>query len=552
MTDSSSNLKTRMLHFRQAPQGRDWTLRYLLTFAALAGFWAVEHFALQASVFEFRPVTTHPGTYQAIRLGINLTVAVAILLVSNRAMLLLIVAADFILSLIIIAYNQYFHHAFSVYYGMKTLREGLKVYSAAFYFIPWIALLLLLLVMALKVMLIFEITPQPRRFIRRGAVLCLFAFVGFLSALQHTSFYFRNIPITRVTRAVYAYGYLNSWIAEFFVSPDTSEVTQELVELQRDTPDRLTGSEVPWPITTNVIVIQMESFGWNVLKYQANGRAVAPYLKSLADGGRVYKVQVYHSIGSEDMDYAVLSGGRPSMRMVSYLAPDISYTNALPRFMQRHGFETLSIHGANGDFFSRRSNFERMGFDEIWFQEDFHSRLAVKGNPVPKSYWGVRDAELFKISGQKLRAAARPQFHFIITLDSHVPFDLITDEEKEIFPHSQVWQQNYFNSINLLDHSLHDYIEALPKGTLVILYGDHPAGVDYGDFHSARDGLKEYVPCIVHLCGESLPQPVPMVASPLLLDDFRIHDVINYLRHQVEQQDQHPAASSLTQQVKNF
>src|SRR3954468_16134505 len=99
-----------MLRFRQAPEGRDWTFRYLLTFAVLAGFWAVEHFALQASVFEFRPVTTHPGTYQAIRLGIDLTVAAALLLVFSRAMLLLIVAVDFIISLIIVAYNQYFHH----------------------------------------------------------------------------------------------------------------------------------------------------------------------------------------------------------------------------------------------------------------------------------------------------------------------------------------------------------------------------------------------------------------------------------------------------------
>jgi phosphoglycerol transferase MdoB-like AlkP superfamily enzyme len=64
-----------------------------------------------------------------------------------------------------------------------------------------------------------------------------------------------------------------------------------------------------------------------------------------------------------------------------------------------------------------------MGFDEIWFKEDF------QGRDVKQNSWGVRDAELFKLSCREIQKATQPQFHFIITLDSHAPFNLIDNQE---------------------------------------------------------------------------------------------------------------------------
>ena len=149
-----------------------------------------------------------------------------------------------------------------------------------------------------------------------------------------------------------------------------------------------------------------------------------------------------------------------------------------------------------------------MGFDEIRFKEDF------RGQPVKMSSWGVRDADLFQLSNRKMRQDRGPQFHFIITLDTHAPFDLITDGEKEIFPHSKVWQENYFNSLRVLDNGLRAYIESLPAGTLVMLYGDHTAGVTYGDYHSEprwRGGIRPLhracVPGRRFLGGDGGPRP---------------------------------------------
>jgi phosphoglycerol transferase MdoB-like AlkP superfamily enzyme len=230
------------------------------------------------------------------------------------------------------------------------------------------------------------------------------------------------------------------------------------------------------------------------------------------------------------MDYAVLSGGRPSKHMISYLVPDIPYDHATPRFMQRHGYRTMALHGNSGEFFRRRANFQRMGFDQLYFQEDF-----CKG-AVTRSYWGVRDVELFRLSAQKLRQASGPEFHFIITLDSHVPFDLISEVEKEMYPRSQSWQENYFNSLRVLDRSVCEYVKSLPAGTLVILYGDHTSGVNCDGFRSAVNGEAEYVPCLIHVCGAPRTAPAPMNGPEALPKDLCILDVMNCLRHQVAAQ----------------
>jgi phosphoglycerol transferase MdoB-like AlkP superfamily enzyme len=227
------------------------------------------------------------------------------------------------------------------------------------------------------------------------------------------------------------------------------------------------------------------------------------------------------------MDFAVLSNGTPSSRMISYMIPGISYSNSLPNFLRHNNYHTVAWHGNNGNFFNREANFRHMGFDEIWFKGHLNSK------PLVSSYWGIRDAEIFRLSSEKMRTARGCEFHFIITLDSHGPFDLISDEEKEIFPHSQQWQQNYFNSMYVLDRNVQNYLESLLAGTLVILYGDHTSGVNYRDFRSARKGSVEYVPCIVHICRSMTLWPSPQSPSPVLVDDLRINDIINHLRRQI-------------------
>jgi phosphoglycerol transferase MdoB-like AlkP superfamily enzyme len=505
------------------PAPARWSASYGFSLIALALFWAVENFLVQAAAFNQQPTTTHPQFYQAGRLCLDFLAASAVLLFFSRRWLLAIMVGDSLVSILTLPYARYFHHALSLESAMRSADEGMRVSFFGLEVIPLSVWLALLGALAVKLYWVIKITPQPAAWRRGCAAACVAVGGVYILALQFTSFHLPSLRFRSMTRAVFAYGYLNAWAAEHFYGPDMKEVGKNLRGLQSVSPDRLLGLEKPWPVKSHVVVVQMESIGWEVLNYRIAGQVLAPYLSGLAASNPCFKIQTYHTLGSEDMDYAVLSGGTPSTQLVSYDIPGVAYSNGLPGFMRDHGFHTVALHGNDGGFFNRRSNFDRMGFDEIWFKEDFKS-MAVKQNS-----WGVRDAELFKLSSQEISRATCRQFHFIITLDSHAPFNLIDDQEKHIFPNTTAWRENYFNSARVLDSLLHDYIASLPAGTLVILYGDHPAGVDYGDFHPAYEGNAEYVPCIVHVCGASTRRP----AEASLPADLRIHDIINFMRHQI-------------------
>lgn len=525
----------------EALQRHQWSVPYFIALAALALFWAVENFLVQAAAFDQQPTTIHPYFYQAGRLGLNFLAASAAVLFFSRRWLLAVMAGDFFISVLTLPYAHYFHHALSLETTMETAGEGMRVSAFGLEVIPptlWAALLAAL---AIKIYWAVKITPQPADWRRSCAAACLVAEGVCILALQFTSFSLPHLRTRSMTRAVYAYGYLNAWAAEAVYGPNMKELGQKLRDLQQVSPDRLPGVEPPWPVSNHVVVVQMESIGWEVLNASVAGQKVAPFLSSLAASSRCFRVQAFHTVGSEDMDYAVLSDGTPSTEIVSYDVPGISYSNGLPGFMHGHGFHTVALHGNDGGFFNRRNNFQRMGFDEIWFKEDF------QGRDVKQNSWGVRDAELFKLSSREIQKATQPQFHFIITLDSHAPFNLIDNQEKRIFPGSSAWRENYFNSARVLDDCLRDYIQSLPSGTLVILYGDHPAGVDYDDFHPAFVDGAQFVPCIVHVCGSLDPAPELSYDAAPLPSDLRILDIMNFMRHQVGQStSREPSGRALT------
>ena len=504
-----------------------WTLPYFLSVFGLALFWSLENFFIQAAAFDAQPTTLHPYIYEACRLGLDLLAAGAVVLLFNRHWLLSLIAVDFALSAMTLPYGHYFHHALSIKTALATLSEGARVSGVGIQVLEPAVWLGLVTALVLKLYWVFKITPQPAAWRRSCGAALVLAWGVCILALQYTTFALPSLRNRSVSRSVYAYGYLNAWAAEFCFGPDMNEMGRKLRELQKVSPNRLVGVEKPWPVSGNVVAIQMESIGWEVLHSRIAGTEVTPYLNSLAESGRCFRVQAYHTLASEDMDFAVLSDGTPLGQMLSYDFQGVDYSAALPAFMRAHGFHTVAWHGNDGGFFNRRPNFERMGFDEIWFKEELCAR------PVKTSSWGVRDEEIFQRSRQEIQCATVPQFHFIITLDTHAPFTLIDEEEKQIFPGSTSWAENYFNSVRALDNELREYVESLPSGTLVILYGDHPAGVNYQDFHPARNGGAEFVPCIVHLCGCAAPFPSNASLTSPLPDDLRILDVVNFLRAQV-------------------
>ena len=281
---------------------RQLSARYFFSLTALALFWAAENFLVQAAAFDQPPTTIHPFFYQAGRFCLNFLAASALLLFFSRRWLLAIMAADFLVSILTLPYALYFHHALSLETTMWTAGEGMRVSSFGLEVIPAVLWLALLGALAVKIYWVIKITPQPACWRRGCAAACLAAECACILALQFTSFQLPSLRMRSFTRTVYAYGYLNAWIAEYFYGPDLKEIAQNLRELQKVSPDRLVGVEKPWPVNNHVVVVQMESIGWEVLNAQIAGQPLAPYLNQLAASSRCFRIQTYHTLGSEDMD----------------------------------------------------------------------------------------------------------------------------------------------------------------------------------------------------------------------------------------------------------
>ena len=130
-------------------------------------------------------------------------------------------------------------------------------------------------------------------------------------------------------------------------------------------------------------------------------------------------------------------------------------------------------------------------------------------------HWGVSDKDLFRLD--PVDAAAdrenKKLCHFMVTMTSHSPFNLIDIPEQELYPGTSDAGERYMNSMRYLDSALRDYIQALPKGTTVVIYGDHSAGLHGGTFLRLRGG-KDYVPCFIYNVGEDLAATQPTATSP--------------------------------------
>jgi phosphoglycerol transferase MdoB-like AlkP superfamily enzyme len=372
----------------------------------------------------------------------------------------------------------------------------------------------------------------------RGAMsgLGALAWLGVILLQQYpvSSFAVRNSNAFAPGRMAYSYGILLQNALETGKTPGLA-TQQKLLQAALAHPVQAPLAGLPvWPVRRCVVVVQMESVDWNAVESRIHGELVMPCLYDLKAHSLCWKIRAFHDQCTADMDFAVLTGVPPPSTIIGYTLPNLDYSQSLPALLRAHGYRTAVWHGNDGEFFMRRFSFTRMSFDQFHFREDFRS------TPVRRSYWGVRDGELFRLSAEQLQAAPGRMFHLLITLDTHMPFDQIDDSEKEIFPGSHDHAENYFNSLRVLDRNLARYVAALPADTLLVIYGDHSTNVHYGKFEPSRKGHAEFVDCIVYdKSGGIAPGTGPHHDAQGR--EYRITDVFGHLRHSLMTEQAQPA-----------
>lgn len=126
-----------------------------------------------------------------------------------------------------------------------------------------------------------------------------------------------------------------------------------------------------------------------------------------------------------------------SVIFTSHPYAQLAYENAYPvsfvKELQKHGFHTAFLRGANETYMDENILFHQAGFDEVIGATYFETR------PEYKKYidwWGLTDRKLFEYAGEYLKTHSDgPLFLTLLTVDSHVPLgrlDYLGEEYEEI------------------------------------------------------------------------------------------------------------------------
>lgn len=240
--------------------------------------------------------------------------------------------------------------------------------------------------------------------------------------------------------------------------------------IQTGNKDRHLQSAFLNPIPSHIYLIQAESLTTIPLFHKPTAM---PFLKRMIDQKKAVlfvDAQHNHCLGSANTDFMMLSGlildcQKTTAMIYSRYRPHIYRSIlTLPRRFKKRGYQTFFFHGYEGSFFNRRTHMKPMGFDHVWFEEDFDPKIQ-------RGIWGIDDKTLLLKAADET-VNQEQSFTFIITAGMHPPYELPQGTIPFIRkPQSQ--RDSYLNGAAFLDEGLALFYEKLPCDSLVILYGDH-------------------------------------------------------------------------------
>lgn len=470
--------------------------RHVFWLTLLVVVWALELLALQELTaapnddLSFLFVVKHA----ARRTVLNVSACLFLACVLNRFWLYVTFGAGFLISNVLVVYAAYFGSPLPWMAIEHQWSEGLAVSDHGISLLRWPIVLLLLAAVLVKVGLREKLHRHldPSLRLARHGWTAAAVYLGFAIGLAG---YYKPISKLVFGPPEYAYGYVVAWCAESLVY-DEAAILRAAIEAANERSDRLSPQETPLEFGGRISIVQVESLDWDVLDAQVEGEWVMPFLRDLRTRSMAYKIRPIHETGTSDADFALLTGMKPNGKVIPYRVRSFPYQDTLPLLARERGYQCIALHGNEGSYFDRRSVFKnRLGFSKVGFEEE----LCQLGCEM--SGGGVTDEALLRLSAQWMRETHQPTVHFIITFTSHGPFNRLPAERQELFPHPASQVEAYLNSMRYVDRVLESYLQALPQGTTLVLYGDHGSGV-YG-YVSGQDS-EERVPWLIHCKGQNM------------------------------------------------
>lgn len=250
----------------------------------------------------------------------------------------------------------------------------------------------------------------------------------------------------------------------------------------------------------NIIVIHAESMQKFAMDLTFNNKEATPNLNKLANEG-IFFSNFYSQVGvgtSSDAEFTFNTSLMPSTKgtvFVNYFDRDYI---SIPKLLKEQGYYTYSMHANTGEFWNRNTMHKSLGYDKFYSKDSYIIDETIG--------LGLSDKSFFKqsvnIMKQVKKEENKPFYSLLIMLSNHTPFsDLALMEDYKTTIDVTIDNQtvtrdylnnttmgNYLRSVHYADSAIGEFIDNLDKeglleNTVLVIYGDHDARLDFEDFN---------------------------------------------------------------------
>lgn len=253
----------------------------------------------------------------------------------------------------------------------------------------------------------------------------------------------------------------------------------------------------------HVFVIFWESLSNNYRQkiHETKGE-YTPFYKSLTKKGIYFEHFYGNSIQTSRGQFATLCSKLPSSGRKIFKAYSRHNFTCLSDVLKTWGYTNLFFKAYRLiDFDNTRDFMERHNFDHIkGMSEEFVTE-------EDKKYiwgWGLQDDVFYKKYFEYLDKVHEdsetkgPYFSALTTVSSHMSFENVPHEKRELYPNAKTIPEHYGNAIRLSDEYLRTFFEELGKrdylkNSIVVVLGDHswPLG-EHGYYYNIDSFFEEF------------------------------------------------------------
>lgn len=250
----------------------------------------------------------------------------------------------------------------------------------------------------------------------------------------------------------------------------------------------------------NIIVIHAESMQKFAMDLTFNNKEVTPNLNKLANEG-IFFSNFYSQVGvgtSSDAEFTFNTSLMPSTKgtvFVNYFDRDYI---SIPKLLKEQDYYTYSMHANTGEFWNRNTMHKSLGYDKFYNKDSYTIDETIGLGLSDKSFF----RQSVDIMKQIKEEENKPFYSLLIMLSNHTPFsDLALMEDYKTTIDVTIDNQtvtrdylnnttmgNYLRSVHYADSAIGEFIDNLDKeglleNTVLVIYGDHDARLDFEDFN---------------------------------------------------------------------